>query len=40
MTGGALTGRAREYLDGAENPCLEKPFDANKVRTLARRMLG
>jgi CheY-like chemotaxis protein len=27
MTGGTFTARTREYLDGAENPCLTKPFD-------------
>jgi hypothetical protein len=26
FTGGAFTDRAREFLKGVPNPCIEKPF--------------
>ena len=33
-TGGAFTARAREFLDRAKNPCIEKPFDLPKLYAL------
>jgi CheY-like chemotaxis protein len=34
MTAGAFTPRARAFLDGVSNRCLEKPFDMAKLRSL------
>jgi signal transduction histidine kinase len=39
MTGGAFTGRAREFLNGVSNPRIEKPFEAVGLKTLVRGML-
>jgi CheY-like chemotaxis protein len=36
MTGGAFTGRARDFLDRVDNERLDKPFDVVKVRELVR----
>ncbi len=36
MTGGAFTGRARDFLDGIDNVTLEKPFEMDRVRSLFR----
>ncbi|MDP9002281.1 MAG: ATP-binding protein, partial [Myxococcota bacterium] len=32
MTAGAFTSRARAFLEGVHNPCLEKPLDMAKLR--------
>jgi len=40
MTGGAFTPRAREFLDKATNPHVEKPFDLAGLRALVRTLLG
>jgi signal transduction histidine kinase len=37
MTAGAFTSRARAFLDGVRNPCLEKPLDLGKLRSLIAR---
>jgi CheY-like chemotaxis protein len=37
MTAGAFTPRARAFLDGVRNPCLEKPLDMGKLRSLVTR---
>jgi PAS domain S-box-containing protein len=37
MTGGAFTPRARAFLGSVVNPCLEKPLDMTKLRTLIAR---
>jgi signal transduction histidine kinase len=34
LTGGAFTERAREFLDGLANPCVEKPFEMAYVLEL------
>ncbi len=34
MTGGAFTPRARAFLESIGNPCLEKPLDMGKLRSL------
>lgn len=33
MTGGAYTPDAQEFLDGAANPCIPKPFDLRVLRS-------
>jgi CheY-like chemotaxis protein/anti-sigma regulatory factor (Ser/Thr protein kinase) len=38
MTAGAFTPRARAFLDGVGNPCLEKPLDMGKLRSLIARV--
>ncbi|HZU81951.1 MAG TPA: ATP-binding protein [Polyangiaceae bacterium] len=37
MTGGAFTARARAFLESVVNPCLEKPLDMSKLRSLIAR---
>ena len=37
MTGGAFTPRARAFLASVVNPCLEKPLDMAKLRSLVAR---
>jgi len=37
MTGGAFTPRARAFLASVVNPCLEKPLDMGKLRSLLAR---
>jgi PAS domain S-box-containing protein len=37
MTGGAFTPRARAFLENVVNPCLEKPLDTSKLRSLVAR---
>jgi PAS domain S-box-containing protein len=37
MTGGAFTPRARAFLASVVNPCLEKPLDTGKLRSLVAR---
>jgi PAS domain S-box-containing protein len=37
MTGGAFTPRARAFLASVVNPCLEKPLDMGKLRSLVAR---
>jgi PAS domain S-box-containing protein len=37
MTGGAFTPRARAFLTSVVNPCLEKPLDMGKLRSLVAR---
>jgi signal transduction histidine kinase len=34
MTGGAFTGRARDFLNKVRNPRVDKPFDLNTLRAL------
>jgi PAS domain S-box-containing protein len=34
MTGGAFTPRARSFLESISNPCLEKPLDMSKLRSI------
>jgi CheY-like chemotaxis protein len=34
MTGGAFTARARAFLESIVNPCLEKPLDMNRLRSI------
>ena len=34
MTGGAFTPRARSFLENVVNPCLEKPLDMSKLRSI------
>ncbi|MGH7436086.1 MAG: ATP-binding protein [Polyangiaceae bacterium] len=39
MTGGAFTARAQNFLDGVENPCLDKPFVRRElVAVIADRL--
>jgi CheY-like chemotaxis protein len=37
MTGGAFTSRARAFLESVVNPCLEKPLDTSKLRSIIAR---
>jgi PAS domain S-box-containing protein len=37
MTGGAFTARARQFLESVVNPCLEKPLDTSKLRSIIAR---
>jgi CheY-like chemotaxis protein len=37
MTGGAFTPRARAFLESVVNPCLEKPIDTSKLRSIIAR---
>src|SRR5579883_321085 len=37
MTGGAFTARARAFLESVVNPCLEKPLDMSKLRSIVAR---
>ena len=39
-TGGAFTARAREFLDRAKNPCIEKPFDLRRLHALIQEIAG
>jgi CheY-like chemotaxis protein len=34
MTGGAFTPRARAFVESVANPCLEKPIDTSKLRSI------
>ena len=36
MTGGAFTQQAREFLASVDNICLDKPFQPDEIRELAR----
>ncbi len=39
MTGGAFTARAQSFLDGVDNPCLDKPFVRRElVAVIADRL--
>ena len=38
MTAGAFTARARAFLQGVRNPCLEKPLDMGQLRSLIARV--
>jgi CheY-like chemotaxis protein len=40
MTGGAFTERAREFLDRTGAPCVEKPFDLERLRALVAERVG
>jgi signal transduction histidine kinase/CheY-like chemotaxis protein len=37
MTAGAFTPHAQAFLESVSNPCLEKPFDIGKVRSLVAK---
>jgi two-component system NtrC family sensor kinase len=37
VTGGAFTERARDFVDRTPNACLEKPFEAARLREAVRR---
>jgi CheY-like chemotaxis protein len=37
MTGGAFTPRARAFLESVVNPCLEKPLDTSRLRSIVAR---
>jgi nitrogen-specific signal transduction histidine kinase/CheY-like chemotaxis protein len=37
MTGGAFTARARAFMESVKNPCLEKPLDMGRLRSLVAR---
>jgi CheY-like chemotaxis protein len=40
LTGGAFTEEVRSFLDSVPNPCLEKPFDVEKLTQLTRHWIG
>ena len=37
MTGGAFTARAQAFLESVVNPCLEKPLDMGRLRSIVAR---
>ncbi len=39
VTGGAFTTRGKEFLASVSNPCLEKPFGPDRLRTFVREFL-
>jgi CheY-like chemotaxis protein len=39
MTGGAFTAGARAFLERLSTPWVEKPFDTQSIRALARRLV-
>jgi hypothetical protein len=39
ITGGAFTTAAREFLDRVPNERFDKPFDASRLRLLAKTMV-
>jgi DNA-binding NtrC family response regulator len=39
MTGGAFTGRAREFIDRSATPTIEKPFDKAALLSLLDSLL-
>ena len=40
LTGGAFTQRARDYLEGVDNPRLEKPIGIDALRSAVAEMVG
>jgi CheY-like chemotaxis protein len=40
LTGGAFTDDVRAFLESVPNPCLEKPFDVQKLTQLTRDWIG
>ncbi len=40
MTGDAFSDAARAFLDSVSNLWIEKPYDANRVRAVVRRVVG
>jgi len=40
MTGGAFTPRARAFVETIVNPCLEKPIDMRRLRSIIARANG
>jgi CheY-like chemotaxis protein len=40
MTGGAFTPRARAFVETVVNPCLEKPIDMRRLRSIIARANG
>ena len=40
MTGGTFTEHAHQFLQGVDNPCIEKPFHANTIQNIVARMVG
>ena len=38
MTGGAFTARAHAFIESVSNPCLEKPIDTSRLRTLVAKV--
>jgi hypothetical protein len=40
VTGGALQGRPHAaFLESVPNPCIDKPFDPEHLRAVARRLV-
>jgi CheY-like chemotaxis protein len=40
LTGGAFSDEVRAFLESVSNPCLEKPFDVQKLTQLTREWVG
>jgi DNA-binding response OmpR family regulator len=40
LTGGAFTEAARTFLDTTHLPCLDKPFEPEKLRARLRTLLA
>jgi signal transduction histidine kinase/BarA-like signal transduction histidine kinase len=40
MTGGAFTPRARAFVETVVNPCLQKPIDMRRLRSIIARVNG
>ena len=39
LTGGAFTEAARRFLESTHLPCLEKPFESERLRARLRTLL-
>lgn len=40
LSGGAVTGKAQEFLRSVPNRCVEKPFDIYALRALVQELLS
>lgn len=40
MTGGVFSHTESDYLDGVDNPCIEKPFESQKVKEAVRTAIA
>lgn len=40
LTGGVFTAKARKFLETTPNRCVEKPFEAERLLTIVRRLIS